>query len=130
MDIASIVRQIDAEIDKLERARAILSNINALVPLPWKTNRSPQVEDQTTEEESSADALPRLTVVPAKMKREYRRSQRFAREPRALCSEVPDRPVFVPRPAETEHREHVVTMPEMSDDALEAALRHNLLVRR
>ena len=97
MNIELIVGEINAEIEKLKRIRAILEQL--LTPRPQKIakprrarmRRLPQVKLQPE---------PRLVILPPKKRREYtRRVKQAALEPKALAAPMSNRPVFVPKAA-------------------------------
>jgi hypothetical protein len=120
VNIQLIVGEIDAEIEKLKRIRAILEQLlspkpqNMGKPRRARVRPSPQVELQPE---------PRLVILPPKRPREYtRRPKQAVVEPKALAAPMSNRPVFVPKaavrgsaPAQAVH------------DGLEALMRRKLL---
>jgi hypothetical protein len=123
MDIAAILHEIDTDIERLQLARSIVMGLTAPTPRKLRPAKRPQPIRQPATAPS-----PTLTVLPPKTKREYRRRSRpHIDEPRALASAVTSKPVFVPRAALETHPKPMTATPLPSADALEAALRHNLL---
>jgi hypothetical protein len=122
MDLVPILREIDAEIDRLKRIRKIVHGLSGTIRLPRA--RKPRQSKATAETPSIP--TPPLIILPPKQKREYRRRLKpVAETPGALGPAPSDRPVFVPRAATT-----VRTKPnagEISDNVLEATVRRNLL---
>jgi hypothetical protein len=129
MDIAAILREIDAEIEKLERIRTIVEEL--LSPAPRKnirTKRRVPVEHKEVITEPKLIVLPPTLVLPPKLKREYRtRYKAFVQEPRALTSVIPKNPVFVPKAEVVARPELVISTTEFNAEALEAALRKNFV---
>ena len=122
MNIELIVGEIDAEIEKLKRIRAILEQLLTLKPQRIakprraRIRRLPQVELQPE---------PRLVILPPKQPREYtRRVKQAAVEPKALAAPMSNRPVFVPKAAV---RESQPAQPVHDATGLEALMRWKLL---
>jgi hypothetical protein len=122
VNIELIVGEIDAEIEKLQRIRAILEHF--LVPKsrtttkrgPAREKRLPQIEVQPA---------PRLVVLPPRQRREYtRRVKPVVREPKALAAPISSLPVFVPKAAVQESRPAKATG---DGSGLEAVMRRKLL---
>jgi hypothetical protein len=122
MDIAEILFEMDAEIERLGRIRTI---VEGLAWPPPRKQKKPRRRQPIPRE--LVIAAPRLTILPPKPRSEYRRKRKTVSEPRALSSAVPEKPVFVPRAAV--RSELVTNATEFGLDALEAALRQNLLGR-
>ena len=135
MDITAILREIDTEIEKLKRARVALSELVGTAPLKKTRRRKPKLKPvrKSLEAEplispSSVITPPRLTIVPAKKKRAYRRTfKSVSPGPRALLSAVPNRPVFVPKAAVPPLGVQVKRAAEFDPEVLEATMRQNLL---
>jgi hypothetical protein len=123
MDVAAILRELDAEIEKLERARKI---IQSLAYPPRNRRRKPRPTSLPLA--AAATPEPQIVVLPPKMKREYRpRVKSRARIAVALAPAPSDKPVFVPR---VEVSPPIATTPktaEFNADVFEAAVRQNLL---
>jgi hypothetical protein len=120
MDIAEILFEIDAEFERLGRIRTI---VEGLAWPPPRKQKKPRWRQPILRE--LVIAAPRLTILPPRPRSEYRRKPKTVSEPRALSSAVPEKPVFVPRAAV--RSELVTNATEVGLDALEAALRQNLL---
>ena len=130
MDIAAILRQIDAEIEKLKRIRTVIEEL--LPPAPRKKiearRRKPVRQSEVVPEPRTIVTPTRLIVVPPTVKREYRpRYKLIALEPRALASVIPNKPVFVPKADVIAPPNLVINGRGVDPEALEAALRKNLL---
>ena len=122
MNIELIVGEIDAEIEKLKRIRAILEELltpksqKIVEPRRARIRRLPQVELQPE---------PRLVILPPKRPREYtRRVKQAAVEPKALAAPMSNRPVFVPKAAV---RESQPAKAVHDGSGLEALMRRKLL---
>jgi hypothetical protein len=123
MDIAVILREIDAEIEKLESIRNIVAELAS--PIRKQTSSPKRVAKAAPE---VIVPEPTLIVLPPKQKREYRRQWKPApEEPRALASKVPDRPVFVPKTEAPVRSVFKTESTAFNPEALEAALRQNFL---
>ena len=122
MNIKLIVGEIDAEIAKLERIRAVLREL--LAPKTQTTAKRQPARVKRVRP-ISPQPEPRLTVLPPKQQREYtRRVKPVVIEPKALAAPASNRPVFVPKAALQE------TQPaKMTEDRseLEAVMRRKLL---
>lgn len=123
MDIPAIVRELDAEIDRLKRIRQIVQGLLGGAPLPAvKQLRKPKAVVKRP-----SAATPQLIVLPPKQKREYRpRLKPIVVAPRALAPAPSDKPVFVPSASP------VVLIPNVKDidvEVLETNVRKNLLGR-
>ena len=97
MNIELIVGEIDTEIEKLQRIRAILElflkpqSRRTERPRLARVRRSPQIEIRPE---------PMLVVLPPKQRREYtRKVKQVVIEPRALAAPMSNLPVFVPKAA-------------------------------
>jgi hypothetical protein len=123
VDIAAILKELDAEIEKLKRVRKIIAGLgNPVRSGKKKPSRKPLSSPVT------AAAEPLLIRLPPKLKREYRpRVKSPAQAPIALATALSDRPVFVPRaalsPRISQSRKSTDDKPEL----LEATFRKNLL---
>lgn len=138
MNIAAIVSEIDAEIDKLRRIRDIVQSIRVLAPpkgskrkrrrsQPSRTDVSKLQAELLSDIDEVKMTQPQLIVLPARRKREYRLKSRPTREmPRALARAPSTQPVFVPRSA-VPNAKSIVIATRHSDDALEAAVRKSLM---
>ena len=97
VNIELIIGEIDAEIEKLVRIRAILEKL--LVPKS-RTNAKPRPVRLKQVPQIVVQAEPRLVVLPPQQRREYtRRVQRALIEPKALAAPASNLPVFVPKAA-------------------------------
>jgi hypothetical protein len=134
MNIAAILSEIDAEIEALRNIRSIIQGLSAPVhPLRRKRKRTssqPQESDQVelrVERLPRVEMLPQIKVVPPKQRREYRpRTKPVLEMPRALARGPSTQPVFVRRTAVSE-TEPVFTAQGLSETALEAVVRQNLM---
>lgn len=125
MDIESIVRELDFEIEKLQRIRQIiqglLSPARRIRPGKKSAPKSIVLTQSAIDKQES-----RVTILPPKVKREYRRTIRpNSQMPNALGAPIPVRPVFVPRIVPK--HEHLSQAKELNLEILEAAVRHRLL---
>lgn len=137
MDIAAIVRLIDAELDKLRTVRGILTDISTKHPVDRPSRKSATTKTRQAQSPSPPAELPmavheaRATVLPPKVKRSYGpRIKPVSHEPKALSAPMSDRPVFVPKAtASTQVSQPGIALVAASQDldAMEAALRRNLL---
>ena len=140
MDIGAILRELDLEIAKLQRIRAIVQTLDGparpRVTRPRTRSKSKPITAAPPMRKAKptlwtapvpVSTEPKLIILPPKTKREYQRKVRPAlKETRALAAAIPARPVFVPRstaarPVELPQKTH--PQPE----SLEAAIRQNLL---
>lgn len=123
MDMAAILQEIDAEIEKLERVREIIAGLYRPVRRRKKRpKRTPPVPAAT------ARAEPKLVVVPPRTKREYRtRVKATTQIAGALAAPVSYSPVFVPRAISLDLPVREPKLNELDPTALEAAMRQNLL---
>lgn len=136
MNIAAIVSEIDAEIEKLHRIRDIVRRI--LGPTDQLRLRRKQTSGQARKAGSpkpSSDALPRLDMAPSPQtivlplgkRREYRlRRKSISTLPKALARAPSTQPVFVPRSA-LANAKPAFSAKSLSGTGLEAAIRHNLI---
>jgi hypothetical protein len=128
MNIAAILREIDSEIDRLERARAILSEVAAPAPLKQRRQLDKLVVDRPLVVPQAAIAPPKLIVVPPKTKRGYRRTHKpLPTVPRPLSSAIPLTPVFVSRTAVPIESGRLTALMESDTETLESTMRKNLL---
>jgi hypothetical protein len=130
MDIAAILREIDAEIEKLRLIRTIVEELLPSAPQTRikKKRQAPVQRIVVTPEPKPIVQQPTLIVLPPKAKREYRpRYKAVGQEPRALASVIPKGPVFVPRAEATVLPEAVSQKIDFGSEALEAAVRKNFL---
>lgn len=128
MNIAAIVSEIDAEIEKLHRIRDIIYGLS--VPVHRSRPKHNRISTEPREVALSGlqmEVLPKIEVVPPKEKREYRpRTRTVAEMPKALARAPSTQPVFVPR-SDIPNAKPVITMPRLNEDALEAIVRQNLM---
>jgi hypothetical protein len=124
MNLAAILRELDAEIEKLKRAR---KSIQELAHSPRNRRRKPR--QASVLPAIVANPEPQIVVLPPKIRREYRpRVKPRARIAVALAPAPFDKPVFVPR---VEVSPPIATTPktaEFNADVFEAAVRQNLLL--
>ena len=122
MNIELIVGEIDAEIEKLKRIRAILEQL--LTPKPQKIAKPRRARLQSLPQ-VELHPEPRLVVLPPKQRREYtRRVKQAAVEPKALAAPMSNRPVFVPKAVV---RESQPAQAVHDGSGLEALMRRKLL---
>ena len=125
MNLAAILFQIDGEIARLKRARAILSEV-VTPALPKKARLAKPAKAAVTAPPAIV-APPRMILVPPKTKRTYRRVAKPAvPESRALSSIIPGTVVFVPKSPVSTASEQPTMASKMDTDALEAIMRQNL----
>jgi len=122
VNIELIIVEIDAEIEKLKRIRAILEQLltpksqRIAKPRRARVLRFPHVELQPE---------PRLVILPPKQRREYTpRVKQATIEPKALAAPMSNRPVFVPKAAV---RESQPAKAAHDRSGLEAVMRRKLL---
>jgi len=128
MDIAAILREIDAEIEKLRLIRTIVEELLPSAPQTRirKKRRAPVQRILVTPEPIVQQ--PTLMILPPKVKREYRpRYRPVEQEARALASVIPNGPVFVPKSGVTVPRELINEKTGSDPGALEVAMRKNFL---
>lgn len=127
MNIEVILRELDAEIEKLERVRDMFLNLSSYTLPAEKPKKKLDKKRTAPAPEVPVVSDPQLVVLPPKVKREYQpRTRHTAQEPRALAAPVSDRPVFVPRVAVVPAPKAAPEKPALTADELEKALRHNL----
>lgn len=131
MNIAAILRELDAELERLHAIRGIVSGLALAAPMTTprkpRTLRKP-AEASPVSPQPELPAEPRLVVLPAKVKRQYGpRTRRVIAESKALAAPASDRPVFVPKTPEASPAPRVAPVVALDADAIEAALRKNLL---
>jgi hypothetical protein len=138
MDYGSILHEIDAELDRLMKIRAILSGLLQPAPATQDTEvataapavrRKKSKPQQAPAEERTQVVVPepQVVVLPPKQKREYRRRSRtHVPEPRALAAPRSDRPVVVQKSASPVVVRAVVP-PAASSEEIEAVMRQKLL---
>jgi len=129
MDIAAIVHELDREIAKLQRVRAVIQSLEA--PVGRKATRA-RARSKTpvaiTAPPVVVGAEPKRLLLPPKKKREYKpRVRQLAEETTALAGNIPTQPVFVPRSILAKPVERQAQTVETSPDALETAIRQKLL---
>jgi hypothetical protein len=96
MNIEPILREIDAEIEKLQRIRLILERL--LEPKSQESRRERVRVKGIPPAEVKPE--PRLIVLPPKQRREHtRRAKPSVVEPKALAAPVTNGPIFVPKGA-------------------------------
>jgi hypothetical protein len=124
MDIERILREIDAEKDKLERIRAILDGFSRTVKR--KQTRTKRVEQQIA---LAVDHLPepRLIVLPPKQRPQFtRRIKPRVTEPTALSTPASTKPVFVPNIPKPDGKPRIEDS-RVGESGLEAIMRQKLL---
>lgn len=122
MNIKAILREIDAEIEKLQRIRLIFKGLLEPKPRQIARTRRARVKRPSVVE---IKPEPHLIVLPPKQKREYtHRIKPNVIEPKALAAPVSNRPVFVPKTVVQEPR--TATIIGAAND-LEATIRQNLM---
>lgn len=127
MDIEAILREIDAEIEKLNAVRAVIATLEKPYT-PKRIRHSKPNRREAPVPLVTVPSLPAITVLPPKRKREYHRSYKpLPQEPRALSSGVPDKPVFVPLAKITQRNIPTSKAVDFDPERMEAALRHSLL---
>lgn len=129
MDIAVVLRELDFEIEKLERIRAIVQSLEGparrRATRPRTGSKTPAVIEIPA---VTVSTEPKLIVVPPKKKREYQpRVRPLLEETRALAANIPAKPVFVPRSTLAKPVERQTQAVQVSPDALEATIRQKLL---
>jgi hypothetical protein len=124
MDFASILQEIDIEIEKLKRIRAIFLGLAG----PARQKKQPKPSRLKQQPTVAASPRPPLVILPPRVKREYRPRLRPTVEmPRALGPAPSNRPVFVPRtivPAAPARSSEVVAQ---DAEVLASVMRRNLL---
>jgi hypothetical protein len=121
VNIELIVGEIDAEIEKLQRIRAILEDLlrpksrTIAKPRRARVRRLPQIELQPET---------RLVVLPPRQRREStRRVKQVVISPKALAAPMSNRPVFVSKAAVRESQPAKAA----HHGSLEAVMRRKLL---
>lgn len=104
MSVTEILREIDAEIRKLERVREILQESSGVPARPKRKSRTRKAIPHKADPLENVISLPvdaavKVTVIPPRRERE-RRSRIQIPSPiaRAIDVVIPEKPVFVPRP--------------------------------
>jgi hypothetical protein len=124
MDLAPILDEIDAELYRLAQIRRVVERLSAP---PQRKRRRPIARVPAVR--PTPIPVPVLTVLPPKLKREYRRKPKpMPRQPKALSAPISDRPIFVPRVAFTAARSEQAKAMEFDPAMLEAAFRQNLKI--
>ena len=125
MNLASILREIDAEITKLQSIREIVQGLAG--PGPRLSFQKPRRSRRAAAAVGpSTIPAPELVILPAKQKREYSpRVKPVQTVSRALGPAPSDRPVFVPRASLTTRVEQ--DLRPAVDHSLETVVRKNLL---
>ena len=123
MDIAAIVHEIDAEIEKLKLIREIIAGLYRPVRHTEQKSKRTQTVPATI-----SHAEPTLVVLPLRTKREYRtRVKATPQTTRALAAPVLQSPVFVPRAVSLESPDRDSRVSGFNPLAMEAAIRQTLL---
>lgn len=124
MDLLSICDEIDAELDRLARIRKIVAELAT----PTRRRRRRPIAQVLAVRPISVPT-PVSTVLPSKLKREYRRKAKpIVPQPTALAAPISDKPVFVPRAPFVAARSEEVKATELDLVTLEAAFRQNLMI--
>jgi hypothetical protein len=124
MDLAAILDEIDSELDTLARIRRIVEELAA----PTRRKRGSRIAQVPALRPIPVPA-PVLTVLPPKLKREYRRKAKpIVLQPTALAAPISEKPVFVPRGAFVAARSEEAKATEFDPAMLEAAFRQNLKI--
>lgn len=123
MDIDWIIREIDTEIERLRLIRDFIENLSNTLEVEPKAPRK-----ASARKKNSPRTEPPVIVLPPKEKRTYTPRRRSPVEsPRALASAIPDRPVFVSKPAPAAATPSVkIETPPIDTKELEAAVRRSL----
>jgi hypothetical protein len=122
MNLAAILDEIDSELDRLARIRRIVEELAA----PTRRERRSRLA-QVPAVRPIPVPVPVLTVLPPKLKREYRRKAKpIALQPTSLAAPISEKPVFVPRAPFVAARSEEVNATEFDPITLEAAFRQNL----
>jgi len=122
MDIDWIIREIDTEIERLRLIRDFIENLSSTLEEEPKAPRKTSSKKRT-----SPRIEPPVVVLPPKEKRTYTpRRKSPVESPRALASAIPDRPVFVSKPASVSVPSVKLETPPMDTKELEAAVRRSL----
>ena len=134
MDYSAILRAIDVELHKLLQVRSLLAA--PLKPAPQKKNvsRKRVVKKSVSREPvvkniSAPPPIPVLTILPPKLKREYRRTIKpHVPEPRALAAPRSDKVVVHMTPKASLQIVPIPAFaPHVSSETLEAVMRQKLL---
>jgi hypothetical protein len=124
MDVASILRQIDAEITKLQRIREIVHGVAGSGRR--SSSRKQRRLKPTVAQPSLPISVRELVILPPKQKREYSpRVKPIQIVSRALGPAPSDRPVFVSRATIASRFEQRSDSTEVH--SLEALVRKNML---
>jgi hypothetical protein len=122
VNIELIVGEIDAEINKLQRIRAVLKELLTPKPRTIAKQRPARVRRLS---QIAVQPEPRLVVLPPRQRREYaRRVKAVVIEPKALTAPVSSLPVFVPKAAAPESQ---AAKAAGEGSNLEAVMRRKLL---
>ena len=123
LNIAAILHEIDAEIEKLKQAREIIAGLYRPVRRTEQKSKKAQTVTATIPR-----AEPALVVLPPRAKREYRtRAKPTPQTARALAAPVSLDPVFVPRATSLDLPAPDPRVNEFDPQAIEAAMKQNLL---
>jgi hypothetical protein len=124
MDLIAICGEIDAELDRLAQIRRIVEGLGA----PTRRKRRRPIARVPAVGPIPVPA-PVLTVLPPKLRREYRRKAKpIALQSTALAAPISEKPVFVPRAPFVAARSEQVKAAKIDPVALEAAFRQNLKI--
>ena len=134
MDVTEILREIDAEIRKLERVREILQESFGTSTRPQRKTRRRKTRSDNSVGSVRAVSPPlptavNITVVPPKTQREYRRRMKLpSATGRAIDVAISSKPVFVPRAiVASSSKGPAVSVEEPDLSKLEATFRKSLL---
>lgn len=126
MDIDWIIREIDAEIDRLRLIRDFIENLSDTLEVEPRTPR--KASSMKTNKKTTPRLMePPVIVLPPKEKRTYTpRRKPSVESPRALASAIPDRPVFVSKSSPVAAPSVKIETPPVDTKELEAAVRRSL----
>lgn len=129
MDFAIVLREIDAEIERLVQTRAIVASLATPVRSPQKRTRAPLSQSAKPVPAPQVPAEPRLVVLPPRRKREYApRKSAVAPKPKSALGPAPtERLVIIPRPTASASPAKPAAPPQEAADRIEAAMRRNLM---
>ena len=134
MNYSAILHAIDVELHKLLQVRNLLAGPLKLAPQKKSVSRKPAVKKsisrEPVDEKISAPRLESVvTVLPPKLKREYRRTVKpHVPEPRALAAPRFDKVVVHMKPkASLQIVATPVSASQVSPETLEAVMRQKLL---
>jgi hypothetical protein len=122
MNIEPILREIDAEINKLRQIRSIVERL-----LQTESQQVLRMRRERLKRAPVADTTPepRVIVLPPRPQREYiRRARPTVAAPRALAAPTSSGPIFIPKAA---LRRPETAKAAATDSVLETAMRQKLL---